>query len=154
MNYSFTDYENAVLAALRDLRRENGGYLAALEGYAGQIDTKEAIKTWMGRFPAVAVAVIDADYPEAMRTNAYWGQLTRVYVFVGAQSWRGQDEARKGAVGAYQILKDLRDRLLGKTLGLEIRECSLRRESVLASELTTVIHVAEYQIVNDRIFEE
>ena len=154
MNYSFTDYEDAVLAALEDLRRETGGYLADLSGYAGQLDSQTALKVWLGRFPAVAVAVPEANYPMVLRTNAFWGQEVKVYVFVGAQSWRGQAEARKGAVGAQTILADIRDRLLGKTLGLEIRECHLLREAVLASDLNSVIYAAEYQLINDRIMEE
>ncbi len=154
MNYSFTDYEDAVIAALAALKRENSGYLKALEGYAGQLDSAAAMKTWMGRLPAVAVAVPDADYPESGRTNAFWQQNARVYVLVGAQSWRGQKEARGGVVGSHVILQDIRARLLGKTLGLEIRECRIVRESVMASDQTTVIHVAEYQIINDRIMED
>ncbi len=154
MNYAFSDYEDAVLNALADLKRENGGYLADLEGYAGQLDNATALKTWMGRFPAVAVAVPEAAYPPELRTNVFWRQDVKVFVFVGAQSWRGQAEARKGLVGAHLILKDVRRLLLGKTLGLEIRECNLLRESVLASDLSSVIYTAEYQIINDRITEE
>jgi phage gp37-like protein len=154
MNYSFTDYENAVLFALGDLTRENGGYLAALEGYAGQLDSPQALKLWLGRVPAVAVAVTGAEYPAGGRSNLFWRQDVQFYIFVGAQSWRGQDEARKGAVGAHLILADIRRRLLGQTLGLEIRECSLVREYVLASDLNSVIFAAEYQIINDRITEE
>lgn len=159
MNYSFTDYEDAVIAALAELHRENGGYLAELNGYAGQLDTPTALKTWAGRFPAISVAVPEAMYPDASRSNEYWGQYVKVFVFIGAQSWRGQAAARGGAVGGSivggsQILADVCRLLLNKDLGLEIRGCFPVRESVLASDLTTVIYVAEYQIINDRIVEE
>lgn len=154
MNYSFTDYEDAVINALADLRRENGGYLAELNGYAGQLDTETALRTWMGRFPAVTVGVPGAVYPDAARSNVYWSQEVKVMVFAGAHSWRGQAAARGGAVGVHQILADIRSRLLNKTLGLEIGGCYLLTESVYASDLTTVIYGAEYQIHNHRILED
>jgi phage gp37-like protein len=154
MNYSFTDYEDAVINALADLRRENGGYLAELNGYAGQLDTPTALKTWAGRFPAITVAVPNASYPEGSRSYDYWGQYVKVLVFIGAQSWRGQAAARGGEIGGAKILADVRSRLLNKELGLGIRGCFPVREQVLASDQTTVIYVAEYQIINDRILEE
>lgn len=153
-NYSFIDYEDAVIAALSDLKRENGGYLAELNGYAGQLDNATALKAWMGRFPAVTVAVPNADYPASGRTNIYCSQAVKVFIFVGAHSWRGQAAARGGAVGGAQILCDVRNRLLFKTLGLEISDCLLLRESVIASDLNSVLYAAEYQINNDRITED
>ncbi len=155
MNYSFEDYEKGVLNALADLKRENsGGYLAALEGYAGQLDTLTAIKTWAGRFPAVAVAVPSAVYVDEARNNVYWQEKAKVLVFIGAQSWRGQAAARGGVTGAQTIVKDVRSRLLNKNLGLEIRGLIPQAAGVLASEQNIVIYVAEYQIINDRILEE
>lgn len=154
MNYSFTDYEEAVKNALADLEKRNGGYLADLAGYAGQLDSEEAIRLWRGRFPAVAVDVRGATYPESGRTNAFWQQKIQVFALVGAHSYRGQAEARGGQAGSHIILQDIRSRLLGKTLGLEIRECIIVQESVLASDQNSVIHMAEYQIINDRIMED
>lgn len=154
MNYSFTEIEDAVKAALADLEKKNGGYLAELVGYAGQLDSEEAIRQWRGRFPAVAVDVRGATYPVSGRTNAYWQQIIQVNILVGAQSYRGQAEARGGQAGSHIILQDIHSRLLGKNLGLEIRECVIVKEEVLASDQNTVIHVAEYQIINDRIMED
>ncbi len=154
MNYAFSQYEDAILAALSDLKKENGGYLKALEGYAGQLDTEQALKVWAGRLPAVAVAIVGATYPNSSRSTIFWRQDVRVLIFAGAQSWRGQAAARSGAAGMPQILADIRSRLLNKTLGLEILGCFPAGESILASDLTTVIFTAEYQIINDRILEE
>lgn len=153
-NYSFTDYEDAILAALAELKKENGGYLLALEGYGGQLDSEAALKVWAGRFPAVAVAVPQAEYPDTDRSNVYGGENVSIYMWAGAHSWRGQGEARKGVVGVHKIIMDIRRLIFNKTLGLAIRPCLPKRVTIFASTQTMVIYQLEYQIINDRITEE
>lgn len=151
MNYSFDDYEAAILAALASLGVGEEGYLKTLKGYAGELDEDAALDTFLRGFPGVLVEVSQADY-EAV-TMPYYQQEVSVNLLVGARSFRSQEEARGGSAGAFTILADLRRLLLGQDLGLLIRPLLLIRESKLASSTKTVIYLAEYRLINDRIEE-
>ena len=147
MNYSFEDYENAIINALSPLLKKNGGYLRVLKGYAGELDTEESLRQFLGNSPAVAVEIDSATYKQ--ENSAYLLQETRVYIYVCARYIGTQDRARKQ--GVYRILKDIRDLLLWNRLGLDIRPVQIKREMKLGSSKDVVIYAAEYVIINDRI---
>lgn len=151
MNYSFDDYEAALLWALNDLAAPVG-YLKTLKGYAGELDEETALDNFLRGFPGVLVEMSEAAYDIA--TMPFYSQDVTVSLLVGARSFRSQDEARGGDTGAFKILADLRRRLLGKTLGLEIQPLVIVRESKLASSPQTVIYLAQYKFTNDRIEEK
>ncbi len=144
MNYTLADYENAVLTALSSLT-----YLKTLKGYAGELDEEGALEQFRRGFPGILVEIGEAEY-EAV-TMPFYHQEVTVNLLVGDRSYRSQDEAR--AVGVMQILDDVRGLLLGTTLGLEIRPLLLRREVKLASSTSTVLFLAQYQLLNDYIAE-
>ena len=83
MNYSFEDYENAIINALSPLLKKNGGYLRVLKGYAGELDTEESLRQFLGNSPAVAVEIDSATYKQ--ENSAYLLQETRVYIYVCVQ---------------------------------------------------------------------
>jgi hypothetical protein len=151
MNYSFEDYENAVLSRLAGLK-EPQGYLKELQGYAGELDEETALENFLRGWPGVLVEVSRADYE--VTTMPYYSQEVYVSLLVGARSFRSQAEARGGSTGAYAILADLRRLLLGDDLGLEIRPLELVGETTLGSTPNAVLYLAQYKFVNDRIAEE
>lgn len=144
MNYTLSDYESAVLAALSGLT-----YLKTLRGYAGELDEQQALEQFRRGFPGILVEIGGAEY-EAV-TMPFYHQVVTVNVLVGDRSYRSQDEAR--GVGVMRILDDVRQLLLGKTVGLEIRPLLLVREEKLASSSSLVLYLAQYQIMNDYIAE-
>jgi len=143
-NYSFAEYEEAVLEALAGI---DG--LQTLKGYAGELDEQGALEQFRRGFPGILVEISEAEYE--IRTMPCYQQIVTVNVMVGDRSYRSQDEAR--AAGVYNLLAAVRGVLLGKTLGLEIRPLVLRREVKLASSPSTVLYLAQYQIINDYVVE-
>ncbi len=150
MNYSFEDYETAILTALAGLKVP-GGYLKTLQGYAGELDEETALDNFTRGFPGVLVEIGEARYESV--TMPYYYQEAMVNLLVGARSYRDQSEARGGSTGAFTILNDMRTLLLGKDLGLEIRPITLISEEKLGSAPKIVIYLAQYKITNDRIEE-
>lgn len=150
MNYSFEDYEAAVIAALADLKAPSG-YLKILKGYAGEFDEEKALENFLAGFPGVLVEIGEARYESV--TMPYYYQEVTINLYLGARSWRNQEEARTGEMGIAKILTDIRDRLLGKALGLEIRPCTIIQEFKIGSDRHTVLYGAQYKIINDRIEE-
>ncbi|MBW1992369.1 MAG: DUF1834 family protein [Deltaproteobacteria bacterium] len=155
MNYTFTDYEEAVLAALAELKSPEG-YLLTLEGFAGQLglDPETQHLEFFGRYPAVLVEVEGAEYePESW---PYWRETVTLNFLVVAKSYRSQDTARVGEAGAYAILADLRRLLVGNTLDLEVMETGMEPVSVsrLQADQNMVIYEAKYRLVNPRMAKE
>lgn len=148
MNYTFENYEDAVLRALSGLAVSGGGYLKELKGYAGEFALKEdelyvySLRGW----PTVLVEVTEANYE--FYTEPFYRQTVKLTLFVAAQSWRSQGEAR-GSISL--ILADLRERLLRKTLWLEILPLELVREYKIAGSPEMVLYGAEYQFANIRV---
>lgn len=145
-NYSFEDYENAILAALAPLT-----YLKTLAGYAGELDDVQAMERFRRGFPGVLVEVAEAAYE--IITMPYYYQEVTINLLVGDRSYRSQDDARGGDTGVYRILRDIQELLLGNTLGLEIRPIVPVRDVKLGSSVHTVLYLAEYRLINDRIEE-
>ena len=149
MNYSFKDYEDAIINALMPLHVKNGGYLRVIKGYTGELDADEIMRRFLGNSPGVCVEIYSAEYSQ--QTFPYYSQEVTVYIYVAAKTTYEQDVARKGEQGVFRILKDIRDRLLGSNLGLNIRPVEIKREAKLGSTEHTVLFAAQYVIKNDRI---
>lgn len=154
-NYTFADYETAILDALEPLK-EPDGYLKVLQGYAGEFSEDAALATFLRGFPGVLAEITEAVY--VRQPGQYYSQLhdqmVTATLYVGARNWRSQDTARTGDTGVYTILADIRRLLLGKTLGLEVYPLELRREWRLAADRACVLYAAEYLIRNPRISKE
>jgi hypothetical protein len=150
MNYSFTDYEAAVLWALEGLRAPVGP-LAVLEGFAGQIKAAEfGLEVSLRGMPAVLVEVEGADLD--YHALPYYTETVRINLYVAARSWREQEGAR-GESGVYGLLSSLRGLLLANTLSLTIRSTGLEliKEDKVAGDQAQVIYVAQYRLHNDRV---
>jgi hypothetical protein len=155
MNYTFGDYETAVLAALSPLK-EPPGYLKTLQGYAGEFTEDAAMETFLRGFPGVLVEITEAVYE---RTPGYsrdrlHSQTATISLYAGARNWRSQAEARGSDTGIYAMLADFRRLLLGNNLGLEIYPLELNREMRLAADRQVVLYAAEYRLINPLIIKE
>ncbi len=151
MNYTLTDYEDAVLTALDSLSVDSGGYLKVLKGYAGEFDGGVVSEQFIRGFPGVLVEIPEAVYTTA--NNVFYRQEATVNLYIGARSYRSQNDARGEDTGISRVLYDIRSLLLGKTLGLQIRPLENVREMKVAGDRHTVLFAAQYKITNDRIAE-
>jgi hypothetical protein len=149
MNYTNEDYENAIMAELQSLHVDEGGYLRTLEAYAGQMNEETALEQFVRGFPGVLIIISDSTYRE--ENNLFWSQDVGVKCFIGARSWRSQDEARGDDTGISRILMDIRSRLMGHRIGLEIRPVEIVREEFIMGDPSTVLWGAEYLIINDNV---
>ena len=157
MNYTFDDYESAVLAKLTSLSSP-GGYLKELKGFAGEIVLTETglLAVLLNRFPAVLVEISDAAYSPG--PHPFHTQEVTALLHVCSRSLRSQAEARGGEAGAYTILHDVRTLLLGQKLAEDLQPLILAGENKTAAGLTEaneyiVIYVAKYKFTNLRIQE-
>lgn len=149
-NWTYTEIEDAVLDALADLKKANGGPALTVEAYQGELAVPEALVAALGRFPAVFVTILGSTYsPPESAARGTQEQVWRVVCFVGARSWRSKDDA---APGVYDLLGLVRARLAGKTLGLTgVRQCYPRSEELQTNpDPSIVIYRAEYWLTNPR----
>lgn len=146
MNYTFGDYEQALLRSLAPMLAANGGVLQELAGYSGQFEEDEAFQFWLAQFPAAAVAITAAAYPEEGRTTQFWRQDITALIYLGANGWRDEN-------GVYQLMDQARRLLLGKDAGLEIRPIDIVGEEIIYEEFEAVVAIQEYRLINDRISE-
>lgn len=154
MNYSFADYETAVLAALEPLRQP-AGYLKTLQGYAGEFAAEEVLDLFLRGFPGILVEITEAVYERQKdHRESLHIQRATITLYLGARQWREQTQARSGEVGIYRMLADVRRLLLGNSLGLEILPLELYREAKVAADRHTVLYLAEYILINPRITKE
>jgi len=150
MNYTNEDYENAVMDQLTSLHVDQGGYLLTLAPYAGQMSEEVALEQFVRGFPGILVIIADSTY--AFKDNLFWTQDVAVKCFIGARSWRSQDEARGNDTGISRILMDVRSALMGHRIGLLIRPVEIVREEFIMGDPSTVLWGAEYLIINDNVF--
>lgn len=155
MNYTFDDYEKAILAKLLSLKAPEG-YLAELKGFAGEIVLTDTgiLAVLLNRFPAVLVEISEATYSPG--PHPFHSQEVTALLHICSRSLRSQDEARGGEAGAYTILNDVRTLLLGQPLAANLQPLTLAGEKKTAAGLTEaneyiVIYVAQYKFNNLRI---
>ena len=158
MNYSFKDYEDAILARLASLGQPEG-LLRELKGFAGEIVLSETglLLVLLNRFPAVLVEISEATYTPG--PHPFHTQEVTATLHVCSRSLRSQEEARGGDAGAYTILSELRRLLLGKALADDLLPLLLTNESKVGAGLTEaneyiVIYAAKYKFINSRIQQE
>lgn len=122
--------ERAALGALDGLRRAVGGYLEAVEPYAGQLggDDLDAVRNrLLGRSPAVLVSTGDGDYDTKAMSRRRAVVVLELHVDCISGHLRSPEarlagdeagELGQGDPGLYVILADVRDRLMGMPLGV------------------------------------
>jgi phage gp37-like protein len=148
-NWTYQEIEDAVLAALADLKIDNGGEALTVDSYQGQFATPEAIQTVLNRFPMILVSVVGSNYadPESLARGTQ-DQTARIIVWIGARSWRKY----ASSAGAYDLLDAVRSRLSGSTLGLAgVLPCYPKTEAIVSANPTLAVYQCEYWLKNPRM---
>jgi phage gp37-like protein len=117
MGYTITQIEDAIIATLK---------ASAMNAYCKKIDSyqieggdlEEQIRLFSLQLPCVLVVYAGGDYshPPGKRQE----REMKFSLLACAQSLRGAGEPRRGTVGTYKILDDLRSILTGSRVGLDI----------------------------------
>lgn len=149
MNYTKTQIEDAIIATLQPLHMDNGGVLRKIAGYQGELDS-ENLTQFIASFPAVLVVYVRSPYDED--AWPFMVERMRYVLIIGDRSMRDNADARKGSserIGTYSLLYQVRSKLHGKKLGLEITKCSIKDEVEIANTRTLSLYSQEYEITQD-----
>ena len=117
MGYTITQVEDAILTVIR---------ASTMADYCKKIDTyqmeggdiEEQIRIFALQLPCVLVMYSGGDYVHAPGKRQE--KEMRFSILVCAQSLRGGGDARRGTVGTYKMLDDLRSTLTANRLALDI----------------------------------
>ncbi len=137
-DYSWTEVEDAVLAALK---AEVGSQVKTLDTYQG--DWLEDLRQEGWRLPAVLV-MLRQSRGELVANRSY--DLTLDFtVLVAVRQLRGEAQARRQEGGAYQILEGVRRALWHQDLGLELLPFALVGEEALLNTQEFAVYAALYR---------
>ncbi len=127
--YKKSEIESAILNALSPLRIGNGGYLLELDVYRGELSAagvfKESVRT-----PSVFLSYSGSIYGTGSYLHAEESITYNIIAF-----------CRTGTTpDACKLLEDVRDRLCGSSIGLDIKPLRLMREYSIGvtKEFTTL----------------
>jgi phage gp37-like protein len=116
--YTVTQIEDAIIDALKD--SVMGTYCKKIDSY--QLEEAEDIEKQIQLFalnlPCALVIYSEGIY--ARYPNKRLDLKMRFSILLCAQNLRGEGEPRRGTVGTYKMINDLRTILTGKRLDLEI----------------------------------
>jgi len=115
--YTITEIEDAIISTLKS--SDMNSYCKKIDSY--QIeggDIEEQIRIFAGQLPCLLIIYSGGEFSHFL--SGVQDKPMTFSILVCAQSLRGKGEARRGLVGAYQMLDDLRKTLTNKNLGLNI----------------------------------
>lgn len=136
MNYTITEIEDAIIANLKSSAM--GDYCKKITSY--QIeggDLEEQIRIFSGQLPCALVVYSSGDFSHY--PNKQQDKEMIFSILVCAQSLRGGGESRRGLIGTYKMLDDLRSILTGQKCDLAIDPLMPVKE---AAEINTKIFSA------------
>ena len=114
MGYTITEIEDAIIAKLK--ASDMGAYCKKIDSF--QIeggDLEEQIRIFSLYLPCALIVFSEGSFEHPpMRQE----ETVRFQVLVCAQNLRGFGDPRRGSVGTYQMLDDLRTALTGQRCGL------------------------------------
>ncbi len=148
MNYSKTEIEDAIIAALMPLHQSQGGDVKKIAGYQGELD-EDNLTQFIIQFPAILVAYSGSNY--TVDAFPYMVEEMTYSILINSRNMRGNEAARKGALstGTYSLMQQVRDKLHGDRLGLDIRPAQILREAALVNTKSVSIYSAEFRIVQE-----
>ena len=115
--YTITEIEDAIIETLK--ASAMGSYCKKIDSY--QIeggDLEDQIRIFAMQLPCALV--IDSSGDFVHHPNKQQDKEMIFSILVCAQSMRGGGESRRGTVGTYKMLDDLRSTLTGQRVGLTI----------------------------------
>jgi phage gp37-like protein len=129
--YTITEIEDAIISTLKGSTMNS--YCKKIDSY--QIeggDLEEQIRLFAGQLPCLLVVYSGGEFEHLL--SGVQDKSMTFSILLCAQSLRGKGEARRGLVGAYQMLDDLRFVLTNNVLALNIDPMLPTRE---ATEINT-----------------
>jgi len=115
--YTITEIEDAIIETLK--ASAMGSYCKKIDSY--QIeggDLEDQIRIFAMQLPCALVIYSSGDFVH--HPNKQQDKEMIFSILVCAQSMRGGGESRRGTVGTYKMLDDLRSTLTGQRVGLTI----------------------------------
>lgn len=114
--YTITEIEDSIIDALKGSAM--GEYCKKIDSFQiEEGDLEEQIRIFAGQIPCALIIYSEGNYnhpPSRQEKEMFFS------ILVCAQSMRGSGQARRGSIGTYQMMDDLRSALTGKRLDLEI----------------------------------
>jgi len=116
--YTITQIEDAIITTLK--ASEMGVYCKKIDSYQIEgSDLEEQIRLFAGQLPCALV--VYSGTPEFIYSMSGVQDAPMLFsILLCAQSLRGKGEARRGIVGTYQMIDDLRKILTNNQVGLNI----------------------------------
>jgi len=133
-----TAIEDAILAALRPLSLQAGGYIRVLGPYRGEPEPGGLVGEAL-QMPAVLVSHATSTYAKGPYLHAK--ETLGFNVVAVCRSGSSPD--------VFGVLEDVRGILCGSRLGLEISPLALLRETALRRGRDTEIYAALYTLTQD-----
>jgi len=115
--YTITEIEDAIISTLKGSTMNS--YCKKIDSY--QIeggDLEEQIRLFSLQMPCVLVIYSEGIYVRF--PNKRLEREMKFSILVCSESLRGGGESRRGLIGAYKMLEDLKTVLTGQKLGLDI----------------------------------
>jgi len=129
--YTITEIEDAIINVLK--ASEMGAYCKKIDSYQIESgDLEEQIRLFAMQLPCVLIIYSEGSFIEQM--SGIQDKEMTFSILACAQSMRGDGQARRGNIGTYKMLDDLRKTLTGNTLTLNIHPMLPTRE---AAEINT-----------------
>jgi phage gp37-like protein len=116
--YTIIEIENAIINKLKSSNM--GDYCKKIDSYQIEAgDIEEQIRIFAGQLPCALI--VYAGTPEFIHSMSGVQDMPMTFsILLCAQSLRGKGEARRGHVGTYQMIDDLRKILTNNQVGLNI----------------------------------
>ncbi len=115
--YTVTQIEDAIIATLKASVMD--GYCNKIDSYQVEAgDLEDQIRIFAGQLPCALIMYSGGEFVH--HPNRQQEEEMTFSILVCGQSLRGGGQARRGAVGTYQMLDDLRATLTGNKCGLTI----------------------------------
>jgi len=116
--YTITEIEDAIVNALK--ASDMAAYCKKIDSYQVEAgDLEEQIRIFAGQLPCALI--VYSGSPEFIYSLSGVQDMPMTFsILLCAQSLRGKGEARRGNVGTYQMIDDLRKILTNNQIGLNI----------------------------------
>jgi phage gp37-like protein len=140
--YTITEIEDAIIKVLRE--SVMGSYCKKIDSY--QIeggDLEEQIRIFAGQLPCMLVIYSEGNYIRF--PNKRLELEMKFSILVCAQNLRGMGDPRRGAIGTYKMIEDLRTVLTGQRLNLEIDPLFPAREVLEVNTKSFSAYLMEFK---------
>jgi len=111
-NHEIDEIEDAIIVALKAKMT----YLKHCDTYGGEL--VDALPRYAGPLPAVFAEYAGRHFEGEDAEDQLFSAPWRFNVYVAASNLRSEKFGRRGTTGCYTMLKDAKEALVGKTVGL------------------------------------